>query len=66
MTRDVATFGYEDRHDKTGNNIDYIFASNALVVKEWKMVLDFDPTTLQVRGIIPSDHNMVRATITIP
>ena len=30
------------------------------------MVVNFDPTTLQVRGVIPSDHNMVRATITLP
>ena len=30
------------------------------------MVLNYDPTTLKVLGTIPSDHNMVRATITLP
>lgn len=66
MNRDVSTFSYEDRRTQLGFNIDYVFASNALVVKEWKVVLDFDPTTLRVNGVIPSDHNMVRATVTIP
>ncbi len=64
--RDVASFGYEDSRSKTGNGIDWIFASNALPVQEWKVVLDFDPQTLEVRGTLPSDHNMVRATITLP
>ena len=64
--RDVAQFGYENRRDKLGNGIDWIFATNALVVKEYEVVLDFDPETLQMRGTIPSDHNMVRATITLP
>jgi hypothetical protein len=36
------------------------------VVKEWKMVIKYDPTTLRVDGVIPSDHNMVRATVTLP
>lgn len=64
--RDVATYGYEDRRDKYGNNIDWIFATNALEVQNYKVVLDFDPLTLQVRGVLPSDHNMVRAVLTLP
>ncbi len=64
--RDVGTYSYANNHARTGNSIDYVFASNELPVKEFKMVSDFDPTTLQVRGIIPSDHNMVRATLTLP
>jgi endonuclease/exonuclease/phosphatase family metal-dependent hydrolase len=63
--RDVHLFAC-DRTDKTGNNIDLIFATNSLVVKEWKVVVDYDPTTMQVLGTLPSDHNMVRATITVP
>jgi hypothetical protein len=35
-------------------------------VKEYKVVCRFDPRTLQVIGYLPSDHNMVRATITLP
>ena len=66
LTRNVASFGYEDRRDKTGNGIDYIFASNRLRVKEYKVVCRFDPRTLRVIGTMPSDHNMVRATITLP
>jgi endonuclease/exonuclease/phosphatase family metal-dependent hydrolase len=66
LSRDVASFGYEDDHSKTGNNIDYVFATNELLVKEWKTVVDYDPSTLQVRGVLASDHNMVRATVTLP
>jgi endonuclease/exonuclease/phosphatase family metal-dependent hydrolase len=64
--RDLTTYSYYNNHTKTGNNIDWIFASNNLPVKEWKMVLNYDPTTLKVLGTIPSDHNMIRATITLP
>jgi|tagenome__1003787_1003787.scaffolds.fasta_scaffold20871192_3 hypothetical protein len=66
FNRDISTYSYENNHAKTGNNIDWIFATNSLPVKAWKMVTDYDPTTLKVRGTIPSDHNMVRATITLP
>jgi len=64
--RDITTYSYANNHTKTGNNIDWIFASNNLPVKEWKMVLNYDPTTLKVTGTMPSDHNMIRATITLP
>jgi endonuclease/exonuclease/phosphatase family metal-dependent hydrolase len=64
--RDLTTYSYYNNHTKTGNNIDWIFASNNLPVKEWKMVTNYDPTTLRVQGTIPSDHNMIRATITLP
>jgi endonuclease/exonuclease/phosphatase family metal-dependent hydrolase len=66
FNRDIRTYSYYNNHTKTGNNIDWIFASNNLPVKEWKMVVNYDPTTLRVAGTIPSDHNMVRATITLP
>ncbi len=66
LTRNVAAFGYVGRHDKVGNSIDYVFASNWLRVPEFKMVLNYNPATLRVTGTLPSDHNMVRATITLP
>ena len=65
--RNVADFGYDEaRTTKLGNSIDWVFASNELAVKEWETVIDFDPATLRVDGVIPSDHNMVRATVVIP
>lgn len=64
--RDVGVYSYKTKRDHIGNNIDWVFASNNLVVKEWQTVVNYNPDTLQVNGIIPSDHNMVRATITIP
>jgi endonuclease/exonuclease/phosphatase family metal-dependent hydrolase len=64
--RDVKLHSYYNNRDKTGNNIDSIFASNNLPVKEWKVVVDYDPTSLQQLGTIPSDHHLVRATLTMP
>lgn len=66
LSRDVASFAYETRHDKTGNSIDHIFATNSLPVPEYKVSVNYDPSTLRVTGVIPSDHNMVSATITLP
>lgn len=63
--RDVRAFGYWDAQDRAGNNIDWIFASNSLPVQEYKVVVDYDPNTWQVNGVIPSDHNMVRATLSL-
>jgi endonuclease/exonuclease/phosphatase family metal-dependent hydrolase len=65
-SRNVADFSYPHNHAKTGNSIDYVFASNRLRVKEFKVVLNFDPRTLRVRGVLPSDHNMLRATVVLP
>ncbi|MGH3445614.1 MAG: endonuclease/exonuclease/phosphatase family protein, partial [Nocardioidaceae bacterium] len=64
--RDVRTFGYEQNHHWIGNNVDWIFATNRLEVKRWKVVVHYNPKTLRLRGVIPSDHNMVSATIVIP
>jgi hypothetical protein len=64
--RNVADFSYEDARTKIGNNIDWVFASNDLPVKSWQTVVNYDPYTLEVQGVIPSDHNMVRATLSIP
>jgi endonuclease/exonuclease/phosphatase family metal-dependent hydrolase len=64
--RDVKPHSYYNNRTKTGNNIDYVFASNSLPVKEWKTVVDYDPTSLLQLGTVPSDHHMVRATLTMP
>lgn len=69
--RNVAGFGYEeDRYvvsnPRTGNGVDWIFASNSLRVKEFEVVANVDESTLQLIGTIPSDHNMLRATIALP
>jgi endonuclease/exonuclease/phosphatase family metal-dependent hydrolase len=67
FARDVRDFAYEEaRTTRIGNNIDWVFASNELRVKEWRTVVDYDPRTLQVSGVIPSDHCLVRATVVIP
>lgn len=63
--RDVTGYAYEENHDKVGNNIDWIWATNALPVKEWKVVVHYLPTTMRLTGVIPSDHMMVRATISL-
>jgi len=66
LTRDVRQTSYYTRHDKTGNNIDWIFASNSVRVDEWKVVVNWNPATMLITGTLPSDHNMVRATLTFP
>ncbi|MGY2874175.1 endonuclease/exonuclease/phosphatase family metal-dependent hydrolase [Marmoricola sp. URHA0025 HA25] len=50
-----------------GQQIDYLFASTDVVVKTWEMVLDLDPLgSGNWLGTIPSDHNELRATVTLP
>ena len=63
--RNAQDFGYDDARYKIGNGIDWVFASNAVRVKAWEVVVDIDPTTLRVRGTIPSDHCLVRATLVL-
>jgi len=64
--RDLRPYAYEDNRKKLGNNIDWVFASNHLAVPAWKVVARYDKKRLRLTGIIPSDHFMVRATITLP
>jgi len=63
--RDVRAWSQWTRPERPGNNIDWIFASNHLPVLEYKVVANYDPTTMQLNGVIPSDHNMIRATLAI-
>ncbi|GAA1909760.1 endonuclease/exonuclease/phosphatase family protein [Nocardioides marmoribigeumensis] len=64
MDRNVKNYSYYDDRTRMGNTIDYIFASNALAVPEYKLCLNYG-SDLQVNGVMPSDHNMLRATITL-
>jgi len=66
LNRDVRAWSFWEKPSKPGNNIDWIFASNHLPVREYEVVVNYDPNTWQVNGVIPSDHNMVRATLTLP
>jgi endonuclease/exonuclease/phosphatase family metal-dependent hydrolase len=63
--RDIRPYSYEDARNKVGNSIDWIFATNSLRVKEWSVVTNVDLTTLRVKGVIPSDHSLVRATLVL-
>lgn len=63
--RDVREFSFEDNRKRTGNFIDWIFASNYLAVRHYEVVADIDPDTLRLRGVIPSDHNMVKASVVL-
>jgi endonuclease/exonuclease/phosphatase family metal-dependent hydrolase len=47
-----------------GQDVDYLFASNDLEVRRWEMVIDVAGRTL--RGVVPSDHNMIRSTLVLP
>ncbi len=55
----------ESDPSRIGQQIDYLFATNELAVKKWELVLDLDPLGNWL-GTIPSDHNEVRATVTLP
>ena len=48
-----------------GQQIDYLFATNELPVTDWELVLDVDGAGNWI-GTIPSDHNLLRATVTLP
>ena len=64
--KDVRSFSYDESRDKIGNGIDWIFASGRLAVQSWEVVVDYDPETLKVEGVLPSDHNLVKATLSLP
>lgn len=63
--RNVRSYSYDDSRGNVGQMIDYIFASNNLPVTYFKTVSSFDKS-LKVKGRMPSDHNMLRATVVIP
>jgi endonuclease/exonuclease/phosphatase family metal-dependent hydrolase len=63
--RDVRSYAYEDAKYKTGNSIDWIFAGNRLRVRHYQVVANLARGGKRLSGVIPSDHNMVAATITL-
>lgn len=63
--RGISAYSYPLGQSMVGNGIDWIFATNSLRVKEWKVVINVDPSTRQIRGVIPSDHNMISSVIVI-
>ncbi len=65
LERNVRTYSYWSDRSRSGNTIDWIFASNGLHVQQYELVLDFG-SDLRVNGTLPSDHNMLRATVTLP
>jgi len=48
-----------------GQDVDYIFASNRLKVRGWALVADLAPGGKKLEGVIPSDHNLIRANLVI-
>jgi endonuclease/exonuclease/phosphatase family metal-dependent hydrolase len=69
--RDVRPYSYEEdryntRNPRTGNGVDWIFASNDLAIREFEVVANVDESTLRLLGTIPSDHELLRATIALP
>jgi endonuclease/exonuclease/phosphatase family metal-dependent hydrolase len=65
LDRNTRHWSYWKDKSKAGNAIDWIFASNSLPVKEYKMVLNYSPSSHRIVGSFPSDHNMIRATLTL-
>lgn len=58
---------YESRGYKVGAHLDYILIKSAKRVRvtEWKQVLNLTSSG-NFAGVIPSDHNMVKATVVLP
>jgi endonuclease/exonuclease/phosphatase family metal-dependent hydrolase len=48
-----------------GQDVDYLFASNRLSVRGWSMVVNVPHGSNRLRGMVPSDHNLIRAKIVI-
>lgn len=48
-----------------GAHLDYIFTARQIQVQEYKVVMSLKANG-KFSGVIPSDHNMVRATILLP
>jgi endonuclease/exonuclease/phosphatase family metal-dependent hydrolase len=64
--RNVEDYSYYKNRNKIGNGIDWVFASNNLEVKNYDVAVPMDAQTLQIKGVIPSDHNLVTSTIVLP
>lgn len=49
-----------------GINVDYIMVSKSIKTLEYETVVNIDPATGKFVGTVPSDHNMLRASILVP
>ncbi len=63
--RDARLYSYSTARTKIGNNIDWIFATNSLPVKKWVTAAPVNLTTFTLTGVIPSDHFLIQATLTL-
>jgi len=50
---------------RTGNSIDFIFASEGLEVTRWEIVANLN-SAYRLVGVMPSDHHLVTAILRIP
>ena len=57
--------GHSSARKYVGQDVDYIFATNRLRVRGWSLVADLRPGSGKLHGVIPSDHNLVRAKLVI-
>lgn len=48
-----------------GNNIDYVYLRGGITPTAWETVVDVDGNGV-FRGVIPSDHNLIRADVELP
>ena len=60
--RDIDDYSRDD-DDENGNGVDWIFASNDLAVPYYRVVAQYDDDGDLIEPI-PSDHFLVRATLT--
>lgn len=49
-----------------GINVDYVWVSKSITTLEYETVVKIKDSTLKFVGTVPSDHNMIRATVLIP
>lgn len=69
LNKYVRELAHYTNPDIVGQDVDYLFASNNLEVRDWQMVFDEARTgtdEYSLMGTIPSDHNLVRARIVLP
>jgi hypothetical protein len=49
-----------------GINVDYVWVSKSVTTLEYETVVNISDATLKFVGPVPSDHNMLRASVLIP
>ena len=63
---DVKPFSYDENKAKTDNSIDWVSRRTRCGCWSGRPRRNSDPTSYLIRGVIPSDHGMVRATLVLP